>query len=120
MKTKLRITGLTNLELKELQQVVSNEEVLIDKEDSGHRHGDPLFLAASLVVSSVAVQALVAIIAGRSKRENQTKLNVEVVRAEETIKVQYESNSTDQDAVRAEVVSALGDAMGVDPSSLGL
>lgn len=113
------VHGLTSLELRELEDAVGAEGFL--KEATPHesgRHLEPGMITAVVVVSAVALNAIIPFL-NKSRRRKHRKITIDRITEDgTTTRIQIEESVSEEDALDSETVKALADGFSVDPSAL--
>jgi len=115
----LTITGLTPLEVRELESKVGRGAV----QTIGHRPSNAAFrepislVIATVGLSSLALSAL-AVIATRPKQSLKRVIRIERKKGDETLAIAFEEEAFSSEAPDPKVVEKIGKALRIDLKSL--
>ena len=121
----LRISGITQLELRELEHRLK-EDVKEEETHNVHSNHRDAGLTAALVIISAQAFMTLAIIYAKKKSQKASKVKFEKVKEiktekgveREITKLEFEVNETSEEAIKEGVVKELGKAYAVDVSSI--
>ena len=115
--SKLTINGLTQLELRELEEKLGKgiEEVGVTR---GSAHNEPATIViAAVIISASAIEALTTIL---MRRIHKRDFGIDISREtkDEKLAIKIHDQDFSSDAPKKEIIAALGKAFALDPKIL--